>query len=79
MYKQSITRTLHNQVDSILFEEGSFSPLNWLLKEGHLDYCDYQSWKQEKAGFLEEHFKIAAKEIIYALETVKDYASLLLL
>lgn len=76
MPKQSIPNIIHNQVDSILFEEGSFSPLNWLLKEGYLDYSDYQNWKKGRAGFLEDHFKTATEEIISALETVREYASL---
>ncbi len=76
MSKSSITRIIHNQVDSILFEEGSFSPLNWMLKEGHLDYADYQNWKKGQAEFLEDHFKTALKEIISALDAVRDYVSL---
>lgn len=76
MSKQSITRIIHNQVDLILFEEGNFSPLNWLLKEGYLDYSDYQNWKKGQVEYLEDYFKTTRREIIFALEMVREYASL---
>ncbi len=76
MSKQTPTRIIHNQIDLILFEEGIFSPLNWLIKEGHLDYSDYQNWKKGQAEYLEDHFKTSNKEIISALEKVQEYASI---
>ena len=36
---------IHNQVDLILFEEGIFSVINWLLREGYLDFIDYRKWR----------------------------------
>jgi hypothetical protein len=76
MSKQNLTRIIYNQVDLILFEEGNFSPLNWLLREGHLNYSDYQHWKKGQIEYLENHFKTSSKEIISALEKVREYASL---
>lgn len=70
-------RLINNQLDFILFEEGSFSPLNWLLREGHLDYNDYLDWKKGTTKYLEDHFKTPVATIITALETVKAYAGLL--
>jgi len=75
MSKQTPSRIIQNQVDLILFEEGVFSPLNWLLREGHLDYGDYQNWRNGKSAYLEDHFKISSTEIVSALEEVKRYAS----
>ncbi|MDD2659283.1 MAG: hypothetical protein PHY54_06310 [Methylococcales bacterium] len=65
---------IHNQVDLILFEEGKFSVLNWLLREGYLDYNDYQKWRNGEAPFLEDHFKAATPAIISDLEIVQRYA-----
>ena len=52
-----LNRLIQNQVDFILFEEGSFAPLNWLLREGHLDYNEYLNWRKGKSTYLEDYFK----------------------
>ena len=65
---------IHNQVDLILFEEGKFSVLNWLLREGHLDYNDYQKWRAGASPYLEDHFKATLPAIIADLEVAQSYA-----
>lgn len=67
-------RIIHNQVDLILFEEGRFSTLSWLLREGHVDYCDYQKWLNGAIDYLENHFKTPRDTIYSGLEKVQDYA-----
>ena len=66
--------SIQNQFDSILFEQGSFSAIPWLLRVGHLDYADYDSWRNGGGGFLEEYFKIPLAEIIASLKLARDYA-----
>ena len=70
-------KIIRNQVDLILYEEGSFSPLTWLLKEGVLDYTDYLQWRNGEVDFLENRFKVSLKKIISELELVNQYARLL--
>jgi len=65
---------IQSQFDSILFEQGSFSAIPWLLKVGHLDYADYDSWRNGGGGFLEDYFKIPLAEIIASLKLARDYA-----
>jgi len=65
---------IHNQVDLILFEEGKFSVLNWLLREGRLDYSDYQKWRKGEIPYLEDHFKASILTIIADLEIAQRYA-----
>ncbi len=65
---------IHNQVDLILFEEGKFSVLNWLLREGHLDYTDYRKWRNGEIPYLEDHFKTVIPEIIADLKIARHYA-----
>lgn len=77
MSKQTLNHIIRNQFDVILFEEGCFSPLNWLLREGHLDYGDYQKWRKGKSAFLEDHFKTPIAEIITELQRIQDYAAAL--
>lgn len=77
MSKQTPNHIIQNQFDLILFEEGCFSPLNWLLREGHLDYGDYQKWREGKSAFLEDHFKTPITEIIADLQKTQDYAAAL--
>lgn len=64
---------IQNQVDFILFEEGSFSPLSWLLREGHLDYREYLNWRKGTSSYLEDHFKISTSTIMTALEQAQAY------
>lgn len=65
---------IHYQVDLILFEEGKFSVLNWLLREGYLDFNDYQKWRNGETPYLEDHFKATVPAIIADLEIAQRYA-----
>lgn len=47
------------------------------LREGHLDYGDYQKWRKGKSAFLEDHFKTPITEIIADLQRMQDYATAL--
>lgn len=67
-------KTIQNQVDAILFEEGSFSAIAWLLREGFLDYADYLNWRKGGIGYLEDHFKTALPEIMASLKLAQHYA-----
>lgn len=73
MQKHTPHRIIQNQVDLILFEEGVFSPVNWLLREGSLDYDDYQNWRNGKSEYLEDNFKASPAQIMATLEMIKDY------
>jgi len=75
MSKLTVGRIIQNQFDLILFQEGSFSPLNWMLSEGYLDYRDYQNWRKGKSEYLEDHFKVKSTVLFATLERLKDYAS----
>jgi len=74
MSKQLLNRIIQNQVDLILFEEGVFSPLNWLLREGYLNYEDYKNWRKGDSEYLEDYFKTSITELISNLKSVQDYA-----
>ena len=65
---------IQNQVDFILFEEGCFSPLNWLIREGHIDYSNYLKWKSGESLYLEDHFITPSATLIKTLEQARDYA-----
>ncbi len=77
MSKQNFDPIIQNQVDLLLFEEGSFSTLNWLLREGQLDYEDYQQWRKGQILHLEDNIKLSSVEIIANLKKVQDYAKAL--
>jgi hypothetical protein len=70
-------KMIRNQVDLMLYEEGSFSPLNWLIHEGVLDYADYLQWRNGEVDFLEGRFKASIEKIIHELTLVDQYARLL--
>jgi hypothetical protein len=65
---------IHHQVDLMLFEEGRFSVITWLLREGCLDYSDYQKWRNGETGYLEDHFKATIQAIMTDLEIAQQYA-----
>ncbi|MGR8981622.1 MAG: hypothetical protein ACU84H_16240 [Gammaproteobacteria bacterium] len=67
-------QSIQHHVDSILFEEGSFSAIAWLLRSGRLDYTDYRNWRKGEAGYLEDRFKTALPEIIADLKQAQRYA-----
>ena len=66
--------SIQSQVDSLLFEQGSFSTIAWLLKVGLLDNTDYLNWRQGKEGFLENCFKTTLTEILANLTLAQQYA-----
>jgi hypothetical protein len=41
-------------VDRLLFEQGTYTPLELLLSEGRLMYADYEAWRSGKCDYLEE-------------------------
>lgn len=68
-------KAIQNEVDLMLFEEGSFAPINWLLRNGMLDYVDYLSWRRGEIAYIEDHFNSSFEEIVADLEWVKLYAT----
>ncbi|MGR9106938.1 MAG: hypothetical protein ACU843_08420 [Gammaproteobacteria bacterium] len=72
--KDSI-RAMQSQIDSLLFKEGSFSAIGWLLSEGHLDYSDYQHWRKDGKAYLEDYFKTELPELITRLRRAEEYAN----
>lgn len=69
-----LNHPIQNQLDFILFEEGIFSPLTWLLREGHLDYNNYLDWRKQQTKYLEDYFKTPIATLITSLEAARDYA-----
>jgi len=41
-------------VDRLLFEQGTYTPLELLLSEGRLIYADYEAWRDRQCDYLEE-------------------------
>lgn len=65
---------IHHQVDLMLFEDGRFSVITWLLRECYLDYSDYERWGNGETDFLEDHFKATIPAIMTDLEIAQRYA-----
>ena len=40
-------------VDRLLFEQGTYTPLELLLAEGRLMYADYEAWRGGQCDYLE--------------------------
>lgn len=69
---------LHNpvspQVDQLLFEEGRFSPVSWLLANGFLEYGDYVNWRNGLIDSLDSCFIRQRDTIITQLKAAQRYA-----
>ena len=76
MFKHKLNPIIQNQVDLILFEEGCFTPLNWMQKSGHLDSTVYLNWKEGRFEYLEDEFITSKTEILSTLEDIQEYASI---
>lgn len=76
MSKHKLNRLIQNQFDLLLFEEGCFTPLNWMLRSGHLDSTVYLKWKKGDIDYLEDEFIISRAEMVTALEDIQQYAAI---
>ncbi len=72
-----MTNSIRNRVDLILYQQGRFVPVNWLLKEGCLEYRDYQRWLAGDVEYLQNCLATPLRDIITDLHRVAEYAQLL--
>ncbi|MEA3412900.1 MAG: hypothetical protein U9R74_15375 [Pseudomonadota bacterium] len=47
-------KEIREAVDRLLFEQGTYTPLELLLAEGRLMYADYEAWRGGRCDYLEE-------------------------
>ena len=47
-------RETREAVDRLLFEQGTYTPLELLLAEGRIMYADYEAWRSGECDYLEE-------------------------
>lgn len=69
-----MTNAISNRVDLILYQQGRFIPVNWLLQEGLLDYTDYQKWLAGDVQYLQHCFAAPLQDIITDLHRVAEHA-----
>ena len=74
MSKKTFDPGIVNLFDLLLFEEGVFSPLNWLLREAYVDYKTYQSWRLGDIAYLEDHFSKTSQALLSLLDQAYQYA-----
>ncbi len=68
---------IHAAVDKLLFEQGSYSPVEFLLQTGLLRYTDYEAWRHGQVAMLEQRLPDNAKCIRGLLEQASQYAQAL--
>lgn len=64
---------IHLCIDQLLMEQGSYSPLDFLLAEGRLDYSDYEAWRSGHILHLEEVLFGGPEQISLMLEQAEEY------
>ncbi len=68
---------IHDCIDQLLLEQGSYSPLGLLLAEGRLDYSDYEAWRSGNILHLEEVLFGDPEQIDQMLTQAEAYVSAL--
>jgi len=68
---------IHDCIDQLLLEQGSYSPLGLLLAEGRLDYSDYEAWRSGNILHLEEVLFGDPEQISQMLAQAEAYVSAL--
>ncbi len=64
-------------VDRLLFEQGTYTPLELLLAEGRLLYADYEAWRGGQCEYLEERLFGDPGQSRDLLQRAEDYAKAL--
>ena len=64
---------MQHNVDNQLMSLGSYSPIEWLLEAGHLQYNDYEAWRMGEIDILEKHIQLPSKELIGSLEKAERF------
>ncbi len=67
--------TMQHNVDNQLMSLGSYSPIEWLLEAGHLQYSDYEAWRMGEIDNLEKHIDSPTKELIKNLEQAERFCA----
>ena len=67
--------TMQHNVDNQLMSLGSYSPIEWLLEAGHLQYSDYEAWRMGEIDNLEKHIDSPTKELINNLEQAERFCA----
>lgn len=70
----TIDTELQGQVDAQLLEQGSFSMLDFLMDGGRLLVEDYERWRREEIGSLDEVLMGSGDKIRAELEELAGYA-----
>ncbi|OUS30473.1 hypothetical protein A9Q99_05820 [Gammaproteobacteria bacterium 45_16_T64] len=65
--------TMQHDVDNQLMSLGSYSPIEWLLDAGHLQYGDYEAWRMGEFDILEKHIHLPKKELVSNLEKAERF------
>jgi len=69
-----MSNPIHDCIDQLLLEQGSYTPLDFLLAEGRLDYGDYEAWRSGHIPRLEEMLFGDPEQISQMLDQAKAYA-----
>ncbi len=70
---ESLNQFVQHQVDQLLLEQGEYVPLEFLLREGRLLYCDYEAWRNGETDFLDEALFGDPGHIQQQLRQAEDY------
>lgn len=64
---------IEQQIDQLLMEQGEYHPLEFLLREGRLNYSDYEAWRNGEIRDLSEMLFGNPEQIMKILEQAAVY------
>jgi len=69
----SLNRHTEQQIDQLLLERGEYRPLEFLVREGRLDYGDYEAWRNGEVRDLSELLFGDPEQIVQTLLQAAEY------
>ncbi len=70
-----MTRDICEAIEKQIMELGCYSPIEWLLQSGYLQYVDYERWRMEELPYLEDSILCPTDKLLSQLNKGEHFAT----
>ncbi|MEN8215198.1 MAG: hypothetical protein ABFS56_02245 [Pseudomonadota bacterium] len=70
-----MTRDICEAIEKQIMELGCYSPIEWLLQSGYLQYVDYERWRMGELSYLEDSILCAKDKLFSQLNKGEHFAT----
>jgi len=70
-----MTRDICEAIEKQIMELGCYSPIEWLLQSGYLQYVDYERWRMGELPYLEDSILCPKDKLISQLNKGEHFAT----